>query len=237
MFFRSFSRAIFFAFYTFIVVLSIYIKGKFSKNYTIKDAMPTRKVWAKTLLNRIGVRLVTKGIAPTFPCLVVANHRSYLDPILMLTEIDGCPVSKAEVEDWPILGYGAKLSGILYLQREDAGSRSSTLKAILKTIKDGFPVILFPEGTTSNLETSLPFKKGAFQIAAKFNIPIVPVAIIYEDKNDHWVGTQPFLSNAFQTFKKKKINVQINYGDPILNNDPDELLLLAKNWIDSKLCA
>jgi lyso-ornithine lipid O-acyltransferase len=231
MYFRSFFRAIFFAFYTFKVVLTIYIRGKFSKNYTIKDAMPTRKVWANTLLNRVGVRLETKGIAPNFPCLVVSNHRSYLDPILMLTEIDGCPVSKAEVEDWPILGYGAKLSGILYLQREDAGSRSATLKAILKTIKDGFPVILFPEGTTSNLETTLPFKKGAFQIAAKFKIPIVPVAVIYEDKNDHWVGNQPFLSNAFQTFKKKNINVQIHYGTPILNNDPDELLLLAKNRI------
>jgi lyso-ornithine lipid O-acyltransferase len=235
--FRSISRALFFALYTFKTVFSIYLKGKFKKQYSIKNAMPTRKKWARKLLYGVGVRVTTQGIAPNFPCIVVVNHRSYLDPIILLREIDGCPVSKAEVEDWPILGYGAKLSGILYLQREDAGSRSATLKAIIKTVKDGFPVLLFPEGTTSNGLTTLEFKKGAFQIASKFKIPIVPVAIYYEDSSDHWVGTQTFSSHAIQSFKKSKIKVHLKYGAPIIEDNPETLLLLAKNWIDASLIA
>jgi lyso-ornithine lipid O-acyltransferase len=228
-------RAIFAVFYTTKIVLEIYFKGKFSKNYTIQNAMPTRKIWARKLLYGLGVRITSNGIPPNFPCIVVANHRSYLDPIILLRDINGCPVSKAEVEDWPILGYGAKLSGILYLQREDAGSRSATLKKIIQSVKDGFPVILFPEGTTSNLPTTLDFKKGAFQIAAKFKIPIVPVAFIYENTEDHWVGTQTFGNHAFKSFQKSKIKVRIVYGAPILHEDADELLSISQKWINEQL--
>lgn len=228
-------RATFFALCTTSTLLSIILKSSFVGGYGIRQAMRLRVRWARVVLHGIGVRVKTEGVPPDFPCLLVCNHRSYLDPIVILRDVQGYPVSKAEVQHWPILGKGAKLSGILYLQREDAGSRISTLKAIAETLRNGYPVILFPEGTTSGLVGTLPFKKSAFQIAARFGFPVVPAAIHFEDDNDFWLGTQTLFSHASQSFRKKRIRIKLRYGEAIVADNTEELIAKSKEWIENQL--
>jgi 1-acyl-sn-glycerol-3-phosphate acyltransferase len=133
----------------------------------------------------------------------------------MLCQVDGFPVAKAELASWPLIGKGAKMAGILYLKRENAKSRAGTLRGIQEIIEQGHPVIIFPEGTTSSLPTTLPFKKGVFQLASKSAIPVVPVAVHYHDRADHWVGRQSFLGHAGKRFAEKYIEVTLSYGPPI----------------------
>ena len=197
--------------------------------------MRVRRRWARNLLKGVGVRLENEGVAPDFSCLVVSNHRSYLDPILMLTEVDGYPVAKAELANWPLIGKGAKLAGILYLRREHSGSRVNTLRLMEEKVREGFSVIIFPEGTTSGLPGTLPFKKGVFQIAAKTGIPVIPVALIFADKKDFWLGKQTFLSHAGRRFREKEICVKVCYGSVLQNNDSEDLLAQARNWIETRL--
>ncbi len=227
-------RLFFFIFYTAAIVVEIWLrKNIFSANMRV--AMRVRRRWARNLLKGVGVRLENEGVAPDFPCLVVSNHRSYLDPILMLTEVDGYPVAKAELANWPLIGKGAKLAGILYLRREHSGSRVNTLRLMEEKVREGFSVIIFPEGTTSGLPGALPFKKGVFQIAAKTNIPIVPVALIFADKKDFWLGKQTFLSHAGRRFREKEIVVKVCYGPVLQDNGPEDLLAQARNWIETRL--
>jgi 1-acyl-sn-glycerol-3-phosphate acyltransferase len=234
--FRILRRFLILTLYTTSIVAEILLR-KMLYGADIHDAMRVRKRWARNLLRWVGVRMETEGEIPDFPCLIVSNHRSYLDPILMLCDIDGYPVAKAELASWPVLGKGAMYSGILYLRRESSGSRVSIIRAMEEKVKEGFPVIIFPEGTTSGLTGTLPFKKGVFQLAAKADIPVVPVALVFASEADYWVGTEGFLSHAGRRFKEKHIHVKVCYGPALRSDQPDLLLNEARAWIETRICS
>ncbi|MCC7246309.1 MAG: 1-acyl-sn-glycerol-3-phosphate acyltransferase, partial [Saprospiraceae bacterium] len=174
-------RGLFAGVFTSIVVARMRLLNLFfGKNYPRN--LRIRRRWARVVLKNCGIRLTVSGDIPASPCVLVVNHRSWLDPMLILRDVLAFPVAKAEMSDWPLLGSGAKLAGIIYVQREDSGSRLSTLRQMAIQIKAGHSIMIFPEGTTSDLEGTLPFKTGAFQVAAKMKIPVVPVALLYADK-------------------------------------------------------
>jgi 1-acyl-sn-glycerol-3-phosphate acyltransferase len=231
---RLFWRLLFFVFFTTAIVAEIWLGNLFfGKN--LQRAMRVRKRWARTLLNGVGVRLEKEGLPPDFPCLLVSNHRSFLDPILMLCDADAYPVAKAELANWPVIGKGAQMAGILYLRRENASSRASILRLVAERIEAGYSVIIFPEGTTSALPGTLPFKKGIFQLAAKEGFAVVPVALCFGDARDFWVGKESFLRSAARSFQKKTVGVRLCYG-PVLSGENSEILLAsAKGWIEQKL--
>ncbi|MEO6759664.1 MAG: lysophospholipid acyltransferase family protein [Saprospiraceae bacterium] len=227
-------RLCFFVVYTTYIVLEIWFRRTF-QGADLRAAMRVRQRWARQLLYGVGVRLESTGTPPDFPALVVANHRSYLDPILLLCHLDALPVAKAELANLPVLGKGAASAGILYLRRESSGSRAQTLRQIESKIEEGFSVILFPEGTTSGLAGTLPFKKGAFQMAAKAGIPVVPVALCFADARDFWVGTEGFFAHAARRFREKTVPIRLCYGPAFQNADTEVLLKAVQNWIDAQL--
>lgn len=227
-------RFLFFLTYTSAIVAEIWLRNLL-QGVDMRRSMRIRRRWAIKLIRGVGVRLSTDGDAPDYPCLLISNHRSYLDPIFMLQQVDAYPVAKAELANWPIIGKGAKLAGILYLKRENVKSRAGTLQAIGEILSAGFSVLIFPEGTTSALPGTLPFKRGVFQLAAKSNIPIVPVAIHFRDKADFWVGKESFMSHAGRRFKEKEIHVSLHYGPCIRSENPETLLADTRAWIEAKL--
>ncbi len=233
---RVISRFLFFVLYTTSIVAEIWLRNLLW-GQDIQRSMQVRRRWARNLLPSVGISMKTVGTAPDYPCLLVSNHRSYLDPILMLCDVYGYPVAKAELANWPLIGKGAKMAGILYLRRESAGSRSGTLRQMLEKIEAGYSVIIFPEGTTSGLPGTLPFKKGGFKLAAQANIPVVPVALVFADEQDFWIGKESFLSHAKRRFSEQKIEVALHYGTPLQSADPDELMTKSQSWINQVLTA
>ncbi len=227
-------RFLFFVCYTSWTVAKIWLANLLSGN-NIARSMRIRRVWADRLLRKVGVDIRVTGTPPSFPCIITANHRSYIDPILMLRDVDAYPVAKAEIASWPVIGKGAAMAGILYLRRDDTRSRAGTLTDIQRVVQQGYPVIIFPEGTTSGLPGTLPFRPGVFRLAVKAGIPIVPAAICFHDPLDYWTGREGFLSHAGRRFREKKIQVTLHYGDAIVATDPDDLLHQARNWINSHL--
>ncbi len=228
-------RLLFFSVYTARIVAEVYWRRVWLRS-DMRRVMAVRRRWALRLLDGVGVRTSVEGTPPDFPCLLLANHRSYLDPILLLRNVDGYPVAKAELASWPLIGKGAAWAGILYVQRERGESRAGTLKAIADTLQDqGIPVILFPEGTTSDLPGMLPFKKGAFRMAANLNVPVVPVAICFEDKRDFWVGNASFFQHAWDRFQERRIHVRVCYGPPLQSTDSQTLETEVRRWIEEQL--
>lgn len=228
-------RLFYFALYTARIVAEVYWRRVILRA-EMRSVMAVRRRWARRVLAGVGVQVQTSGPAPNFPCLILANHRSYLDPILLLRDVDGYPVAKAELARWPLIGKGAAWAGILYVQRDRSESRISTLKAMADTVMvDGFPVILFPEGTTSDLPGMLPLKKGGFRTAAKFQLPVVPVAISFGDPRDYWVGRISFLRHAWRQFQNRQINVQVSYGPTFQDADSGALETQVRDWIESQL--
>lgn len=231
---RLMLRSFFFVGYTLIIVAEIWARNTL-QSPDIRRSMRIRQRWARRLLAGLGLEIKIEGPIPVVPCLLVANHRSYLDPILMLQHVDAYPVAKAELASWPLIGKGAKMAGILYLRRESAGSRTGILRQMSLKLIAGFSVIVFPEGTTSSLPNTLPFKKGAFKLAAQENFPILPVAIHYADSRDFWIGKTTFLAHARRRFGERKISVILHYGPEMRSNSADELIEKSQHWIDETL--
>lgn len=231
---RAFWRLLYFAMYTSLTISRILLLNLI-KGENMQRSMQIRKNWGRHLLSAIGVKLDVQGTAPAFPCILMGNHRSYLDPIVLIHDVIACPVSKAEVAKWPIVGYGAKVTGILFLQRESNSSRKKTLNDIAVKVREGFSVMLFPEGTTHADPTCHDFKPGGFKLAAQENIPIVPVAIEYRSPKDYWIGNDTFLPHFLNRFAEKEMWVSVRYGAPLQSKDPDYLSTSAKSWINGEL--
>lgn len=228
-------RFLFFVLYTAWIVAEIWFRRRF-RGAGLREAMQVRRRWARRLLYSVGVRLRIEGTPPAEPCLVVANHRSYLDPIFLLCHLDALPVAKSELADWPLLGKGARQAGILYLKRDSTHSRAAMLGLIADTILGGYPVILFPEGTTSALPTgTLPFKKGAFQLAVKHGLAVAPVALCFAEKADFWVGKETFLQHAWRRFRQKELAATVCYGPVFRSDDAAGLQQQCREWIDDQL--
>lgn len=111
--------------------------------------------------------------------LLVANHLSYLD-IIMLAALRPCVfVSKKEVRDWPIFGTCARLGGTIFVNRtcrSDVTSVSSQMRAALA---EGLLIVLFPEGTSSGGTGVLPFKSALMEPALRLSCPVTAAAIGY----------------------------------------------------------
>ncbi|MFN0176351.1 MAG: lysophospholipid acyltransferase family protein [Saprospiraceae bacterium] len=231
---RAFWRLLYFAFYTTFKISQIILSSLLMGN-DIRRSMQIRQRWARHLLPAIGVRIHKSGTPPDFPCILMGNHRSYLDPVLLVRDTNVYGVSKAEVAKWPIIGFGAKVSGVLFLKRESVTSRKKTLEGIAEKLHEGFPVMLFPEGTTHSEPSTLSFKPGGFKLAASEGFPIVPVAIEYASTADHWIGKDTFLPHFIRRFGEREIQVHVSYGEAIWSDDPQVLLENAKIWIDTEL--
>jgi len=112
--------------------------------------------------------------------IIVSNHMCYLDG-LVLAAVFGAPkiLAMQGTLSTPIIGLFAEEIGVIEVNREDKASRTATMEAITRHVADWRPgqrpLLLFPEGTTSNGDGLLPFKKGAFIPKA----PVRPVVISY----------------------------------------------------------
>lgn len=99
--------------------------------------------------------------------LLVCNHLSYLD-ILVLAATTPCIfVSKCEVRHWPVFGWFASLAGTLFLQREKRADVARMTTEISRVLDSGALVVLFPEGTTSDGRSVLPFKSSLLEPATR----------------------------------------------------------------------
>jgi 1-acyl-sn-glycerol-3-phosphate acyltransferase len=99
--------------------------------------------------------------------LLVCNHLSYLD-ILVLAALAPCVfVAKREVNHWPVFGWFARQAGTVFVHRERRPQTRQSVEQIEAALQTGALVVLFPEGTSSGGETVLPFKSALLEPAAR----------------------------------------------------------------------
>ena len=166
----------------------------------VGDALAAKYVphWAGRLLAMAGVTVTVTGrenIPAGRPCVFVANHRSYYDIPLMLTQLDAphALVSKIEVSRIPLVRGWMRLLHCVFVDRGDARQSIQCLSQATENVRAGYSVTIFPEGTRyKGAEGGLgEFKGGAFRIATRAGAPLVPVVIhgsraIMED-NGGWM--------------------------------------------------
>lgn len=200
-----------------------------------KNALYLRDFILKVINKILGIRAIITGDLPTTSGLIIANHRSYFDPILIVTHMNAFPVGKKEVASWPLIGYLCKISGVIFVERECQNSRDMTCQKIKQTINEGHSVINFPEGTTTTLPTTNTFNYGSFRTATQIRAAIIPVAIDYKIGTDAFVGDDTFIPHFLRCFGKRTTEIKITYFPPIFSEDADYLLKTSKDIIDAEL--
>ena len=140
--------------------------------------------WSRGILKVTGARLVVEGqenIPKDGPCVFVGNHRSYYDIPLLLAALDAPHgiLAKEELEKIPLLNRWMKLLGCVFVQRDDLRASVRALNDATAIVESGKSFVIFPEGTRYKGEEggAGEFKAGAFRIAVKTGVPVVPVAL------------------------------------------------------------
>ena len=229
-------RLIVFVLFISILSFSFYIASFFmSEKAAQKNALYLRDFILKVINKILGIRAIITGDLPTTSGLIIANHRSYFDPILIVTHMNAFPVGKKEVASWPLIGYLCKISGVIFVERECQNSRDMTCQKIKQTINEGHSVINFPEGTTTTLPTTTTFNYGSFRTATQIKAAIIPVAIDYKIGTDAFVGDDTFIPHFLKCFGKRTTEIKITYFPPIFSEDADYLLKTSKDIIDAEL--
>jgi 1-acyl-sn-glycerol-3-phosphate acyltransferase len=226
------------AFVAFIfVVLTIVFAGLVAwiPGYGSKWRLSIRKFFGRLILRALGIEITWRGAKTLRPCIIVANHRSYLDPLLIMQHFLALPVAKAEIASWPLIGYGTKLTGVFFVKREDKEDRRRTLIALTDAVKAGETILVFPEGTTHAEQEVRTFSKGVFHVAANEGVPIVPIALDFKESKDYWLDDDTFLGHFVRSFGLRKVRCTVEVGPYIQDTDPLQIHQQSMDWINMHL--
>ncbi|TYJ32741.1 hypothetical protein E1A91_A05G056500v1 [Gossypium mustelinum] len=156
------------------------------------------------------------------PAVYVSNHQSFLDIYTLLTLGRSFKfISKTAIFLFPIIGWAMSMMGTIPLKRMDSRSQLECLKRCMDLIGNGASVFFFPEGTRSKDGKLGDFKKGAFSVAAKTRVPVVPITLI---------GTGGIMPAGMEGVVNSG-SVKVIIHKPIKETDPEILRQIARNTI------
>lgn len=173
-----------------------------------------------TALQRLGIEITAEGAFPSHG-LLVANHLSYLD-ILVFSALSPCVfVSKKEVRSWPLFGLMAEMAGTVFVDRARSSDTHRANSEMTEALSEGSVVVLFPEGTSSDGSTVLPFRPALFEAAVRAGTDVSAACISYEVEegsasNDvcYW-GSMTFFPHLLRLLSKKKIRARVRFSADI----------------------
>lgn len=177
--------------------------------------------WAAKMLELMGIQLRAEGDPADGPVLLVANHISWLDILVMHAARHCRFVSKSEVRHWPLIGTLATGAGTLYIERESRRDAMRVVHKMAESLRAGDVVAVFPEGTTGDGGELLPFHGNLIQAAISVNAPAQPVALKFTDSatggqahGPSFVGDETLLGSIWRTLASDTIVAEVRFGEP-----------------------
>jgi len=176
----SIIRLVVSAIVTFLIAIVAFVTLPFNRNEKLYHGIG--RFWSRTLLRICGVRVVVHGaehIDRTRSHIYASNHASMFDiPVV----IAGLPddirlVYKKELERIPIFGWGLRYGSYIGIDRGSGTEARKSLGEAIEKIRRGASVLLFVEGTRTSDGRLQPFKRGAFHLAARSGVPVIPLTI------------------------------------------------------------
>jgi 1-acyl-sn-glycerol-3-phosphate acyltransferase len=163
-----------------------------------------------------GIAVELRGLLPRAPAVLVANHLSYIDPLLVAGVLSLAPIAKHAVARWPLVGAAAARLGVVFVDRHDPSSGAAALRAARRALAAGVCVLNFAEGTTHPGRANLPFRAGVFGLAARLGVPVVPIGIAHpRGAEDWWIGDAPFLPHYLRLASRARTPAVVHFGAPL----------------------
>jgi len=151
--------------------------------------------WSLRLLRLCGITLELQGEPPAtgkgHGAMVVSNHISWLDIYVINCWHPVRFVAKSEIRDWPLIGWLCKQTGTIFIERARKRDAHRVLHDITNVMRQGDLVCVFPEGTTSDGSTVLPFHANLMQAPISGGLPVQPLGLAYLDAATRQPTTAP----------------------------------------------
>jgi 1-acyl-sn-glycerol-3-phosphate acyltransferase len=187
-----------------------------------------RALWmrdsARLAMRSMGIRSRVEGTPPTHG-LVVANHLSYLDIVFLSAPMPCFFVAKAEIDRWPFFGKAARTGGTIFLDRASRASANSVARTITERLSLPVPVLLFPEGTTTDGSHMLRFHSRLIDPATKAAAPITAASIRYvleegtPERELCWYGDATFLPHLWKVLGASGFHAEVHFGEAKIYTD------------------
>ena len=176
--------------------------------------------WACSgVIASMGIRFRAEGEPPASG-LLVSNHLSYLDILIYSAAVPCVFVSKAEVNKWPYFGFAARQAGTIFIDRARRASAHAVSQEMALRLSDPVPILVFPEGTSSDGAQVMRFHSSLFEPAVAGGAPVTAAAVRYEIEGGRpecelcWYGDEGFLSHLWKTLDAPGFTAELRFGKP-----------------------
>lgn len=184
--------------------------------------------WCRRIVGAMGFRCSVEGELPMGGA-VVSNHLSYLDILMYSATRPFVMVAKTEVRGWPLLGWLTAQAGTVYVERGGGPKTYAGVNAAMEEAYcSGLPVLFFPEGTTTDGNGVLPFRRGLFHSVLSNGVSLRTAAVRYSLDDDVanggatvaedvcWWGEMMFGPHMVRLLGLRGLQAQIRFGDEVL---------------------
>ncbi|HVV79894.1 MAG TPA: lysophospholipid acyltransferase family protein [Pseudolabrys sp.] len=208
---------------------------------------PCSVAYYRLLTRLLRIRIITNGTQVTGrPVLLVSNHVSWVDIVVLAAVSPMVFVAKREVASWPLIGAAAKVQKVVFVDRVRRQQTPETNKEMAQRLAEGHPVVLFAEGTSSDGTRVLPFRSaliGAVEAACNGaglgEVTLQPMSICYTAqrglptaRNDQpivaWYGDLDFFPHFAGFIRRGVVDVTVSFGDAVACRADTDRKLLAK---------
>ncbi len=198
--------------------------------------------WRAFILRRVcrgllwimGARVEARGTPPRAPFVLVSNHLSYVDILLLASRLDTVFVSKYEVAHWPVLGPLCRAMGTVFLRRESRRDLARVLDEMNDHLSHGCGIVFFPEGTSTDGRKLLKFRPSLLEIAVRLGQPVAYASVRYVTRRGQpsaadavcWWGDAPFVPHFLKLLSMPGFRAEVVFGsEPIASGDRKRLAL------------
>lgn len=246
-------------FLTIAALIALYLFGAFLIRVVWRESLVGRQkvlglmnVLSRWALAVMGFRVRNSGCLENLesggPSLVVSNHLSWLDILLIASIRPTVFVTSVEIRDSGFLGTICKLAGCHFVERRNRSNIAAEAESMAETLRQGFAVGLFPEGTTSNGAAVLPFKVSLFDAAIAAGVPVQPICLNYLTINGSpvdvesgrrlfWYGDMEFLPHLWELMFVEAVEVEVTALSPLaISQGADRKALATQAWTQISSC-
>lgn len=198
-------------------IFRLWLPGKTS---SVQARAEWMQFWSLRFLRALRVQVHYRGNPPARGILV-ANHLSYIDVLVLGSIRPLVFLSKAEVRSWPLLGFLTRFAGTLYIKRDQKSEVVRLGGELAPVVETGMVVVLFLEGTSSDGQTVLPFRSSLLAPAAERGWPATGAWLHYDlpggsvaDEVCYW-RDMTFGPHFLNLLSKKNIQAFVSFGSPV----------------------
>ncbi len=197
------------------------------------------RLWGRGLLRIFNIRLKVFGdVDSCYGSLIVSNHMGYVD-VFVHAAVFGlrfCP--KIEVRSWPVLGWYTSLTHPIWIDRSSRLKTQKSLEEFRDSLEHHIPLIVYPEGTSTDGTGILPFKSSLFEVVQDGKFAIQPILTLYRvpegADSPCWYGDLALFPHLWRLLGIPRTDAEVYILPPIMaeGRDRKELAVITRDAIE-----